>query len=62
MNNDGSGTQKIMVTGGNGLVGHAIQWAIGELLDNRFGKTMNEEWIFLSSQDGDLRSELSSLT
>lgn len=39
----------IMVTGGSGLVGSAIQdYVIGE------GKRDHEKWIFLSSKDGDL--------
>lgn len=39
----------IMVTGGTGLVGKAIEFiATGE------EKNPNEEWHFLSSKDGDL--------
>jgi len=44
----------ILVTGGNGLVGQAIRWAI-EKSDPKFGKRPEEQWIFLSSKDGDLR-------
>ncbi len=42
--------KRIMVTGGSGLVGKAIQEALekGEKRDN-------ETWIFLGSKDGDLR-------
>lgn len=48
----------ILVTGGTGLVGSALQRVIQtEPLGSRFGKrTENEKWIFLSgSRDGDLR-------
>lgn len=40
---------KVMVTGGTGLVGKALEEAIAD--DPR----SNEEWVFLSSKDGDLR-------
>ena len=40
---------KVMVTGGTGLVGKALEEAIAT--DPR----PNEEWVFLSSKDGDLR-------
>ena len=43
------GQMKVMVTGGTGLVGKALEEAIAT--DPR----PNEEWIFLSSKDGDLR-------
>jgi len=39
-----------MVTGGTGLVGRAIQKVVAE------EKHEGEQWIFLSSKDGDLRS------
>lgn len=39
----------IMVTGGSGLVGSAIKEFVTEK------PTENEEWVFLSSKDGDLR-------
>lgn len=39
----------IMVTGGTGLVGQAVR-AIAEKEEKRD----NEEWVFLSSKDGDL--------
>ena len=42
---------KVMVTGGTGLVGKALEEAIAN--DPR----PNEEWVFLSFKDGDLRSE-----
>ena len=41
--------QVILVTGGSGLVGKGIQHAI-ETTD----KCENEEWIFLTSKDGNL--------
>ena len=40
----------VMVTGGSGLVGAAIREYIEET-----GAKENEEWVFLSSKDGDLR-------
>jgi len=40
----------VMVTGGSGLVGKAIKDFIGA-----GNKKENEEWVFLSSKDGDLR-------
>lgn len=39
----------IMVTGGSGLVGQAIRMYVEK------NKRDNEEWIYLSSKDGDLR-------
>ena len=39
----------IMVTGGSGLVGQAIRMYVES------NKKDNEEWIYLSSKDGDLR-------
>ena len=39
----------IMVTGGSGLVGQAIRMYVES------NKKDNEEWIYLSSRDGDLR-------
>lgn len=50
-----SGKSVILVTGGSGLVGEAIKWVIENEKDPRFGKRENEEWIFLSSKDGDMR-------
>ncbi|CAB3989122.1 GDP-L-fucose synthase-like [Paramuricea clavata] len=44
-----SGKKVIMVTGGTGLVGQAVR-SIAEAEERR----ENEEWIFLSSKDGDL--------
>lgn len=47
---EGAGARmKVMVTGGTGLVGKALEEAIAA--DPR----PNEEWLFLSSKDGDLR-------
>jgi GDP-L-fucose synthase len=46
-----------LVTGGTGLVGRALQWVIeNETVGSRYGKQRaDEEWIFLSSKDGDLK-------
>ena len=38
----------VMVTGGTGLVGYALQNVVG------LQSNPNENWIFLSSKDGDL--------
>lgn len=40
----------VMVTGGSGLVGRGIKAYVEES-----GAKENEEWVFLSSKDGDLR-------
>jgi len=46
----------ILVTGGTGLVGKAIEHVINtEPEGSRFGKKAGERWIFASSADGDLR-------
>lgn len=45
---DGGGVT-VMVTGGSGLVGRALEEVV------RGDPQPNEEWIFLSSEDGDLR-------
>ena len=45
----------ILVTGGSGLVGKAIETVV-----NGGEKQMNEEWIFLSSKDADLLDDLST--
>lgn len=45
----------ILVTGGSGLVGKAIEWVIENDKSERFGKRQGEKWIFLTSKDGDLR-------
>ena len=48
-------TRTILVTGGTGLVGKAIEYIISnEREGSRFGKR-GEKWIFASSKDGDLR-------
>lgn len=44
--------QTILVTGGSGLVGKAIQDIIGESENN----SSDNEWIYLNSKDGDLRN------
>ncbi|KZT64136.1 NAD(P)-binding protein [Daedalea quercina L-15889] len=46
----------ILVTGGTGLVGSAIRHIIEtEPAGSRFGKKPGEEWVFVSSSEGDLR-------
>jgi hypothetical protein len=46
----------ILVTGGSGLVGAAIQHVIEtEPEGSRFGKRAGETWVFARSGDGDLR-------
>lgn len=45
----------ILVTGGSGLVGKAIEWVIENDSSERFGKRPGEKWVFLTSKDGDLR-------
>ncbi|RUS13786.1 hypothetical protein BC937DRAFT_94781 [Endogone sp. FLAS-F59071] len=47
----------ILVTGGSGLVGKAIEWVIENETDKRYGKREGEKWIFLTSKDGDLRDQ-----
>jgi len=49
---NGSSNEKdvVMVTGGSGLVGQAIKTYVEES-----GAKDNEEWVFLSSKEGDLR-------
>jgi len=46
----------ILVTGGTGLVGRAIEHVINtEPEGSRFGKQPGETWVFASSAEGDLR-------
>jgi GDP-L-fucose synthase len=46
----------ILVTGGSGLVGYAIQHVIDtEPLGSKFGRHPNETWVFIGSKDADLR-------
>jgi len=46
----------VLVTGGTGLVGKAIEYIIeNEPEGSRFGKQLGEKWIFASSRDADLR-------
>lgn len=51
-----SGKDVILVTGGTGLVGQAIKWFVEEA----GGKKENEEWVFLSSKDADLKDRAST--
>lgn len=50
---DSEGTKRtvVLVTGGSGLVGRAIESIIREECND------NETWIFASSKDGDLRDK-----
>lgn len=51
-----SATKTILVTGGTGLVGKAIEYIISnEREGSRFGRRPGEKWVFASSKDGDLR-------
>jgi GDP-L-fucose synthase len=46
----------VLVTGGTGLVGKAIEHVIQtEPEGSRFGKQPGEKWIFASSSEADLR-------
>lgn len=45
----------VLVTGGSGLVGQALQHVINGSKDPRFGGRDGEKWVFLGSKDGDLR-------
>ena len=46
---------KVMVTGGSGLVGRALQELTSDPEERRRRAGGEEEWVFLSSRDGDLR-------
>lgn len=47
---------RILVTGGSGLVGRAIQHVIEtEREGSAYGKRAGEEWIYVSSSEADLR-------
>jgi GDP-L-fucose synthase len=46
----------ILVTGGSGLVGKAIEAVLNDpATEQRFARRPQEKWIFLTSKDGDLR-------
>lgn len=46
----------ILVTGGSGLIGQAMQYVIAtEPEGSRFGKKPGEKWVFIGSEDGDLK-------
>lgn len=46
----------VLVTGGRGLVGKAIEHVINtEPVGSKYGKLPNETWVFVGSSDGDLR-------
>jgi hypothetical protein len=46
----------VMVTGGSGLVGQAIRMYV----EQESGSANDEEWIYLSSKEGDLRDRKST--
>lgn len=50
-----SDPQTVLVTGGSGLVGKALQYVIENDSDERFSKREGEKWVYLTSKDGDLR-------
>lgn len=45
----------VLVTGGSGLVGRAIEAVVSSDKDPRFARRDGEQWVFLTSKDGDLR-------
>ena len=47
---DNSNKKVVLVTGSSGLVGWGIKTSLNAETDKK-----NEEWVFLSSKDGDLR-------
>lgn len=51
----------VLVTGGSGLVGHGIQWLVGTQGGGPTARRDGENWVFLSSADGDLRQENPSI-
>lgn len=54
-------TMVVMVTGGTGLVGAAIEHYVEETAKTNNGiKKKKERWVFLSSKDGDLRDRKST--
>ncbi|KAI8610492.1 hypothetical protein BC830DRAFT_1145541 [Chytriomyces sp. MP71] len=46
---------RILVTGSSGLVGKAIQKVVNTCPDARYARKEDEEWIFVTSKDADLR-------
>ena len=50
MKEDSSEKMVILVTGGTGLLGQGLKWAV----ENR-GPIQNEIWHFIGSKDADLR-------
>ncbi|KAJ3166783.1 GDP-L-fucose synthase [Geranomyces variabilis] len=45
----------VLVTGGSGLVGSALNHVISTADDPRFARRQNERWVFVTSKDADLR-------
>lgn len=50
----------VLVTGGSGLVGKAIEWVIDNDKTGKFARKGNEKWVFLTSKDGDLRDPVAT--
>ena len=50
-----AGPHRVLVTGASGLVGTAIQSLVASGDRSRFGARANEEWVFVTSKDADLR-------
>ncbi|KAJ3167388.1 GDP-L-fucose synthase [Geranomyces variabilis] len=44
----------VLVTGGSGLVGSALQHVVNTEVELRFQKRANENWVFVTSKDADL--------
>uniref|UniRef100_A0A7S1UTT3 GDP-L-fucose synthase n=1 Tax=Grammatophora oceanica TaxID=210454 RepID=A0A7S1UTT3_9STRA len=55
MTGEAAGKKVVMVTGGSGLVGQGIRAFV-----EQSGAKENEEWVYLSSKDGDLRDRKST--
>ncbi|KAJ7291294.1 NAD dependent epimerase/dehydratase family-domain-containing protein [Mycena rebaudengoi] len=52
----------VLVTGGTGLVGKALEHVIEtEPAGSRYGKVPDETWIFVSSSEGELRANAQAL-
>ncbi|KAG7268733.1 hypothetical protein CRUP_034567 [Coryphaenoides rupestris] len=49
--------RRVLVTGGSGLVGRALQHVIQQEQEQEGGAREGEEWIFLSSKDADLMNK-----
>jgi len=59
LNSTAMAAQVVLVTGGSGLVGKAIQHIIEtEPVGSHFGKKIGERWIFTGSSEADLRDSV----